>query len=60
VGVGGIASNVITGWLFEHLGPDQPYVIGGIGALLLGLALPAILPPPSRPAHAVRAETTSR
>jgi hypothetical protein len=49
VGIGGIASNVITGWLIERLGPDAPYVIGGVGALVLGLALPAILPPPSRP-----------
>src|SRR5215468_5849111 len=36
VGVGGIASNVIAGWLLEKGGPTVPLLIGGIGALALG------------------------
>ncbi len=57
VGVGGIASNVTAGWLLEHVGPDAPYVAGGIGALALGVLLPLILPPASRPAPADGEET---
>ena len=37
------------GWLLEHLGANAPYRIGGAGALLLGAALPLILPRPRRP-----------
>jgi hypothetical protein len=35
--------------LLEHFGADAPFRVGGIGALLLGLALPLILPRPERP-----------
>lgn len=45
----GVFSSVAAGWLLEHLGPNAPYRIGGAGALLLGLALPLILPKPRRP-----------
>jgi PPP family 3-phenylpropionic acid transporter len=44
--VGGISSNLGTGWLIEHVGPDAPYIVGGLGALALGALLPLILPPP--------------
>ena len=47
--LGGIASNALTGVLVEHVSPNAPYVAGGAGALLLGLALPWLVPPPSRP-----------
>jgi MFS family permease len=45
----GVFSNVCGGLLLEHFGPDAPYRIGGIGALVLGAALPLILPRPERP-----------
>jgi len=45
----GVISNVGGGLLLEHFGVDAPYRIGGIGALLLGAALPLILPRPERP-----------
>jgi len=44
--IGGISSNLGTGWLIEHVGPDSPYIVGGLGALALGTLLPLILPPP--------------
>ncbi len=37
MGIAGIASNTGTGWLLEHVGPSSPYIIGGIGSLVLGL-----------------------
>jgi hypothetical protein len=43
-GCGGIVSNAATGWLFEHAGPRAPYFVGGAGALLLGFAVPWLLP----------------
>ena len=43
-------SSILAGWLLEHFGIDAPYRIAGAGALLLGLALPLILPKPERPA----------
>jgi len=49
VSVGGICSNLCAGWLLEHVGPDAPYVAGGLGALTLGILLPLILPPARRP-----------
>jgi PPP family 3-phenylpropionic acid transporter len=45
----GMFSSLCAGWLLEHLGPDAAYRIGGAGALLLGVALPFILPRPRRP-----------
>jgi hypothetical protein len=49
--LGGISSNLSAGWLFENMGPDAPYFAGGIGALILGCAIPLIIPRP------VQAET---
>ena len=48
VSVGGIASNLATGWLLDRVGPEAPYAIGGIGAMLLGCLVPLLLPEPSR------------
>jgi PPP family 3-phenylpropionic acid transporter len=48
-GCAGVLSNLCGGLLLEHFGADAPYRIGGIGALLLGAALPLILPRPQRP-----------
>ncbi len=47
--LGGITSNLASGWLLERVGPDVPYVAGGLGALLLGALVPFVLPPPGRP-----------
>jgi len=47
--LGGISSNLSAGWLFENLGPDAPYFAGGIGALILGCAIPLLIPPPVQP-----------
>ncbi len=52
VSLGGIGSNLGAGWLLEHVGPSAPYAIGGIGALALGVLVPVLLPPASRPAPA--------
>ena len=49
VSIGGIASNLATGWLIDHVGASAPYVIGGIGGIALGLLLPLLLPRPQRP-----------
>jgi PPP family 3-phenylpropionic acid transporter len=49
VSVGGIASQVSAGWLLENVGPDAPYVAGGVGAITLVCLMPLLLPPPSRP-----------
>ncbi len=49
-GLGGIVSNLATGWLVDVYGPAAPYVVGGIGALALGLAVPLLLPKPRKPA----------
>jgi len=48
ISIGGISSNLSAGWLLEHIGPDAPYVAGGLGALALGVLLPLILPPAHR------------
>jgi PPP family 3-phenylpropionic acid transporter len=45
----GVISNIGGGALLEHLGADAPYRVASIGALLLGAALPLILPRPQRP-----------
>jgi MFS family permease len=47
--LGGITSNLAAGWLLEHVGPDAPYLAGGMGALALGCLVPLVLPPPGRP-----------
>jgi PPP family 3-phenylpropionic acid transporter len=51
----GVLSNVAGGLLFEHFGIDAPFRVAGIGALLLGAALPLILPRPERPEEPVTA-----
>ncbi len=48
----GVISTIGGGVLLEHLGPDAPYRVAGIGALLLGVALPLLLPRPERPQEA--------
>jgi len=45
LGLGGIASNTAAGWILDHFGANAPYVIGGAGALVVGLAIRWILPP---------------
>ena len=45
LGLGGIASNTAAGWILDHFGANTPYVIGGAGALVVGLAIRWILPP---------------
>ena len=42
--LGGITSNLASGWLLEHVGTTAPYLWGGIGALALGLLVPWLLP----------------
>jgi PPP family 3-phenylpropionic acid transporter len=53
--LGGITSNLATGWLLEHYGADAPYIAGGVGALLLGCLVPLWLPPAHRPSESGRA-----
>lgn len=45
LGLGGIASNTAAGWILDRVGANAPYVIGGAGALVVGLAIRWILPP---------------
>jgi PPP family 3-phenylpropionic acid transporter len=52
VSLGGIASNVVCGWLLDRYGPDAPYALSGIAALALGVLLPVLLPRPRRPEEA--------
>lgn len=44
IGAGGLISNVLTGWLIDHASPEMPYLLGGAGAVLLGLTLRWVLP----------------
>ncbi len=46
MGIAGIASNAGAGWLLEHAGVDAPYIVGGIGSLVIGCLVFWILPPP--------------
>jgi len=48
ISLGGICSNLGAGWLLENAGTDVPYLAGGIGAIILGCALPLIIPPAVR------------
>lgn len=43
-GLGGILSNAGAGWLLERVGPNAPYLVGGAGAIVLGLLVGRILP----------------
>ena len=33
IGVGGIASNAVAGWLLDHGGANAPFLVGGLGAV---------------------------
>lgn len=44
LGLGGIASNTASVWILDRAGARAPYLIGGAGALAVGLALPWLLP----------------
>jgi PPP family 3-phenylpropionic acid transporter len=48
VGVGGIASTMGTGWLIDMQGASSPFLVGGLGGLVLGLSAWWILPHPHR------------
>ena len=47
-GLGGVVSNVASGWLLDHFGATAPALAGGLGALGLALLLPFLLPAPGR------------
>jgi PPP family 3-phenylpropionic acid transporter len=44
VGIGGMGSSLLAGWLLEHAGTSAPYWVGGTGAAALLLLLPRWLP----------------
>ena len=44
VGIAGILSNAGSGWLLEHGGIDAIYWISGIGCIVLGSVVGAVLP----------------
>ncbi len=48
ISLGGISSYLSAGWLFENAGANAPYLAGGIGALILGCAIPLLIPPAVR------------
>lgn len=48
VALGGIVSNLATGWLVEHVSTTAPYICGGLGGLALLVSMPWLLPPPNR------------
>ncbi|HXV35991.1 MAG TPA: MFS transporter [Myxococcota bacterium] len=48
VSVGGIASYLGAGLLLDRLGADAPFLAGGVGALLLGAAVPLLVPRAAR------------
>jgi hypothetical protein len=51
----------MTGWMSDALGPRTPALAGGLGALLLALAMSRLLPPlaGSGPGHDSRGKDTS-
>jgi PPP family 3-phenylpropionic acid transporter len=49
VSLGGISSNVSSGWLLERFGTDAPYQAAGVGGMALGVLVWILLPRPSRP-----------
>ncbi|RMF23740.1 MAG: MFS transporter, partial [Deltaproteobacteria bacterium] len=51
MGAGGILSNLVSGWLIDHLGPAAPALFGGAGALLLTVSMGVLVPPPRRLVH---------
>ncbi len=52
VGLGGICSNLCSGWLFDQAGARGTYLGFGIGALVLGVMVAWVLPRPARAAAA--------
>jgi PPP family 3-phenylpropionic acid transporter len=50
ISLGGISSYLSAGWLLDNVSPNAPYLAGGIGALILGCAIPLIIPPAVRAA----------
>jgi MFS family permease len=48
IGLGGILSNLACGLLFDRVGAQVTYLGCGIGALVLGLATPLVLPKTGR------------
>jgi len=52
VSLGAVASHLGSGWLLEHAGARAPYLVGGIGSLLLAASIPWLLPPAVRAAAA--------
>lgn len=48
VGVGGILSNIVAGTLLQYAGVHVPYLVGGIGGIVLGALTFLLLPPPQR------------
>jgi hypothetical protein len=49
---GVLVLNLVCGWLFDHVGAQATYFGCGIGALVLGLATPLVLPKTGRE-HAI-------
>ena len=41
---GGICSSFAAGWLIDHVGPAAPQIYGGIGAMMLLLVAPFLVP----------------
>jgi len=52
VSLGAITSHLGSGYLLQHAGPRAPYLVGGIGGLVLAALVPLWLPPVTRPAPA--------
>jgi len=52
VSLGAITSHLGSGYLLQHAGPRAPYLVGGLGGLLLAALVPLWLPPVARPAAA--------
>jgi len=55
VSLGSVVSHLGSGYLLEHVGPRAPYLVGGIGSLVLAALVPWLLPPAVRPAAAENA-----
>lgn len=48
IGLGGILSNLLCGWLFDRAGAQATYLACGVAALVLAALAPFLLPAPSR------------
>ena len=60
VSLGAITSHLGSGYLLEHAGPRAPYLVGGIGGLVLAALVPWWLPPVARPAPAADEQSPQR